>query len=215
MPKRIPATGADDWANSSKWNVAPGKVVGACGHRGRAEGYEDVREARRNRYRERLLKLQEDASGTWHYLVRLAATVVAVTVVMYVGKTWFVDPIHEDRIRTSSAGTAQQPLGAQLSTAAVPRISWRDAADHYQEYVTVEGEVVASHNSGKACFLNFHPDYHRYFSAVIFASSFDRFPPEPEDYYLGRVVEVSGRIEEYRDAPEIVLENPEQITIVK
>ena len=161
------------------------------------------------------MKLQTDASGTWHYLVRLGATVAAVTVVMYVGKIWFVDPIHEDRVRTNSAITAEQPLGARLSTAAVPRISWRDAADHYQEYVTVEGEVVASHNSGKACFLNFHPDYHRYFSAVIFASSFDEFPPEPEAYYLGRVVAVTGRIKEYQGAPEVVLERADQIKILE
>ncbi len=63
-------------------------------------------------------------------------------------------------------------------------IPWQDTAKHYGEHATVVGTIVVTHNSGKACFLNFHPDYKRYFTAVIFASVFSRFPANPENYYI-------------------------------
>jgi micrococcal nuclease len=93
-------------------------------------------------------------------------------------------------------------------------ISWRDATKHYGEYATVEGTVAAARNTGKACFLNFHPDYKRHFTAVIFASDFSHFPKNPETFYKGKTVRVTGVIKEYKGKPEIVLEDPSQIEIV-
>lgn len=94
-------------------------------------------------------------------------------------------------------------------------ISWRDAAQYYGEYATVEGTVVATHNSGKACYLNFHPDYKRYFTAVIFGSAFSRLPSHPESYYDGKKVRVSGFIKEYNGKPEMILNDPTQIEILE
>jgi micrococcal nuclease len=94
-------------------------------------------------------------------------------------------------------------------------ISWEEAADHLGEIRTVEGEVVAAYNSGKTCFLNFHLDYQNHFTAVIFASDFDKFPPEPEEYYLKRKLWIRGLIKDYKGKPEIVIENPEQVRIVE
>lgn len=102
-------------------------------------------------------------------------------------------------------------LSAEESTDAV---SWEDAGDYIGSTQTVEGTIVASYNSGKACFLNFHPDYSTYFTAVIFASDFDNFPENPEDFYLGKTIQVTGEIEEYQGAPEIILESSAQISIL-
>ena len=93
-------------------------------------------------------------------------------------------------------------------------IPWQDAAKYFGEYATVEGTIVVTHNSGKACFLNFHPDYKRYFTAVIFASAFSQFPANPESYYQGKRVRVRGLIKEYNGQPEIILKTPEQIEIL-
>jgi len=105
--------------------------------------------------------------------------------------------------------------------AAVPRynpdgpiISWRQAAKHINEFVTVEGTIVRTHNSGKACFLNFHPNWRQTFSAVIFARSFPAFPPRPEDFYRGKQVRVKGVVVEYEGRPEIILESPDQIEVL-
>ena len=94
-------------------------------------------------------------------------------------------------------------------------VSWKDAHKYYGEYVTVEGTIVATYNSGKACFLNFHPDYAKYFTAVIFKSDFYKFPDAPEDYYLNKKVHVMGTIKQYQGKPEIILNGPSNIKIIE
>jgi len=151
------------------------------------------------------------------FLVRLGVTVAAVVLVIYLAKVWFVDQRRADlpsQVPTSgqvdtSFPESRQPAGT------VQVISWQDAAKHYEEYTTVEGTIVVTHNSGKACFLNFHPDYKRYFTAVIFASDFSRFPANPENYYYGKRIRVTGYIKEYKGKPEIILNDPSQIEILK
>jgi len=93
-------------------------------------------------------------------------------------------------------------------------IDWRDAAQHYGQEKTVEGRIVASNNTGKVCFLNFHTNWKKYFTAVIFASDFKKFPDHPEDCYLNRKVRVRGLIKEYKGKPEIILKSPAQIEIM-
>ena len=93
-------------------------------------------------------------------------------------------------------------------------ISWRDAALYYGQIKTVEGRIVASNNTGKVCFLNFHKNWRKYFTAVIFSSDFDKFPARPEDHYLNRNVRVKGLIKEYKGKPEIILKGPGQIEII-
>jgi len=84
-------------------------------------------------------------------------------------------------------------------------IPWQDAATYYGQIKIVEGTIVETKNTGKACFLNFSPNWRTDFTAVIFASDFGKFPPNPEAYYRGKKVRVTGSIQEYRGKPEIVL----------
>ncbi|MBU4304504.1 MAG: hypothetical protein KJ893_02595 [Candidatus Omnitrophica bacterium] len=151
------------------------------------------------------------------FLVRLGVTVAAVVLVMYLAKVWFVD---QRLARLPSQGSTSGQVDtsfpeSQQQAGTVQIISWQDAAKHYGEYSTVEGTIVATHNSGKACFLNFHPDYKRYFTAVIFASAFSLFPANPENYYYGKKFRVSGNIKEYKGKPEVILNDPSQIEILK
>ncbi len=94
-------------------------------------------------------------------------------------------------------------------------ISWQDARKYYGQNKIVEGTIVVSNNTGKVCFLNFHKNWKKYFTAVIFSSDFDKFPPHPEDYYLNHRVRVKGLIKEYKGKPEIILKSPSQIEIIK
>jgi len=94
-------------------------------------------------------------------------------------------------------------------------VPWDKADKYYGQNVTVEGTIVATYNSGKACFLNFHPNWKRYFTAVIFRSDFYKFPPNPEEYYRGKKVHVTGMVREYNGKPEIILNDPSQIEIIK
>ncbi len=94
-------------------------------------------------------------------------------------------------------------------------VSWKDVHNHYGEEVTVQGKVVRAYNSGKACFLNFHQDWKKHFTAVIFAKNFNKFPKLPEILYINKEVRVTGLVKKYRDAPEIIVNGPEQIKTIK
>ena len=94
-------------------------------------------------------------------------------------------------------------------------ISWESAGDFIGKQVVVEGKIVRSFNSGKACFLNFHRNFTRYMSLVIFENSFHRFPSHPERFYLNKTIRVTGKIKNYEGRPEMVIENPRQIEMLK
>jgi micrococcal nuclease len=96
----------------------------------------------------------------------------------------------------------------------IPVINWKDADQHYGQYVIVEGTIVDTYNSGDTCFLNFHPDWALHFTIVIFACDFPEFPDRPEIYYLDKRVQVIGIIKEYKGSPEIIVKTPEQIRIL-
>jgi micrococcal nuclease len=113
-----------------------------------------------------------------------------------------------DTTDTSVATTPERPKEIDI-------IAWDEADKYYNQTKIVEGKIVASNNTGKVCFLNFHKDWRRYFTAVIFASDFEKFPAHPEDHYLNRIVRVEGLIKEYRGKPEIILKSPSQIEIIE
>lgn len=161
--------------------------------------------------------MTKDNPNLKQFFIRLGTTVAAVILVMYLAKIWFFDQqpsnLLSQRISREQVDTSfpesQQPISP---TQVIP---WQDAAKYYGKYITVEGTIIATHNSGKACFLNFHPDYNRYFGVVIFESAFSCFPKNPENYYYGKKVRVSGVIKEYKGKPEIILDDPSQIKILK
>ncbi len=93
-------------------------------------------------------------------------------------------------------------------------ISWQDAAKHYGKYCTVEGTIVLTKNTGKVCFLNFHRNWRKYFTVVIFADYFADFPPHPETYYMKKSVRVTGLIKKYKGKPEMIIDSPAQIEVL-
>jgi endonuclease YncB( thermonuclease family) len=93
-------------------------------------------------------------------------------------------------------------------------IPWDLAGNYIGKVMSVEGKITRTHNSGKACFLNFHNNWTRYFSLAIFANVFHRFPEKPETFYLNKFVRATGRIKKYRGRPEIILNRPDQIEII-
>lgn len=109
---------------------------------------------------------------------------------------------------------AQVTAESSRTASGLSVVSWLEAADHVGRLVVVEGKVVATHNSGSVCHLNFHEDYRRYFSVAIFGQSFAKFPPRPEEYYLQRNVRITGVVKSYNGAPEIIVSDPGQIELI-
>lgn len=93
-------------------------------------------------------------------------------------------------------------------------IAWKDAGSYIGKLVTVEGEIVRSHNTGKLAFLNFDEDIEKTLTVVMFERIFDKFPESPEDYFLKQKVRVSGNVKEHQGKPEIIVTDPKQIEIL-
>jgi DNA/RNA endonuclease YhcR with UshA esterase domain/HKD family nuclease len=144
---------------------------------------------------------------------------VSGPVKMYEGKPEIVvsDPaqiqVLDDTASAAPAAVPSSPTPAPAPAADAP-VPWQDAGDYVGQKVTVAGEVVRSYNSGKVVFLNFDEDWRGKFSVVIFASDFDNFPQPPEEMYLHKAIHATGKIKEYKGAPEMIVESPEQIEIV-
>lgn len=90
-----------------------------------------------------------------------------------------------------------------------------DAGDYIGDEKIVEGNVVDGYKSDTdTVFLNFEKPYpNQCFTAVIFSSKLMNFPENPQDYYNGKTVRVSGEIKEYKGRTEIILEDSSQIEI--
>jgi PKD repeat protein len=105
-------------------------------------------------------------------------------------------------------------------------ISWEEAASYIGQHLVVEGVVVnayyAADTTSRITFLDFHKPYDDYFKCIIWGSDRDKFlnefPPNPETYFVNKLVQVTGLIEEYprgSGVPEMVLEEPSQIKLVE
>lgn len=80
---------------------------------------------------------------------------------------------------------------------------------------TVVFEVVGTHNSGNAVFLNSHDPYQGHFYVVIFPDRWEDFPEPPEAYLDGRCIAIAGRVQAYQGTPQIVLRDSIQIEILR
>lgn len=139
------------------------------------------------------------------YAVRVLVTLAAVLACAYCIRIWYFN----------NRGAAA--IIEQHTAAAAPHqiIAWQDAGSYYRSYVTAEGIIAASHKTDKVCLLNFHKDYSKYLTLVIFSSAFSRFPENPDKYYLNKTIRVSGVVKEYNGKPEIIISDPAQIVEVK
>ena len=93
----------------------------------------------------------------------------------------------------------------------------REAENYLGEDIIVEGKIVDSYRSDKsAIFLNFGAPYpNQVLTAIIFSSALSRFKEHPRNYYLGKLVRIRGKVKEYKGRPEIILDTPSQIKILK
>ena len=122
---------------------------------------------------------------------------------------------------TSSPSTTipTAPATPKSSSPEEKLISWEDAAEHVGQYRIVEGTIVrtyyAQKSKGEPTHLNFHDPYQDYFNCLIWGDDRPKFPPNPEQYYLNKHVQVRGLIETYKGVPQIILYEPSQIRIAE
>jgi DNA/RNA endonuclease YhcR with UshA esterase domain len=95
-------------------------------------------------------------------------------------------------------------------------LSTVDAKAHIGEQATVCGLVRsarwASNSNRKPTFLNLDEPYPKQsFTVVIFEDHRNDFTPAPEERFKDKRICVTGKIEEFRGTPEIVVTAPSQI----
>ena len=100
--------------------------------------------------------------------------------------------------------------GRPVSAETVPASK---AGEYVGRDVTVEGRVVATHASPTATVVAFSPNFAG-FTATILAADRAKFPPDFEERYRGRLVQLTGRVSAYRGKPEMTVRDPSQMAIV-
>ena|ERR1700684_3053964 len=106
---------------------------------------------------------------------------------------------------------------ALLPTLASPALAQtvippEDCPKHLGEIVTVEGAVSNVHHaaSGRATFIDMGGQFpNNTFTAVIFKDDASKFPDM--DLLTRKVIDITGRAQEYKGKCEIILNDPEQI----
>ena len=94
-----------------------------------------------------------------------------------------------------------------------------EARNHIGERATVCGRIAGTHyaarTKGSPTFLNLDEPYpNQVFTVLIWGSDRSKFG-EPESKYANKSICVTGLIKDYRGVPEIVVEEPSQISVQK
>lgn len=103
-------------------------------------------------------------------------------------------------------------LGTSLASEVIP---WKEAHAYYGQWVTVKGRIASSENRGSVCLLNFSLEEEDNVVVLIFKSAFDKFPPDPQNFYNGKDVLVTGKIQKYKGTTSITVPDPSRIKMVE
>ncbi|MCW5853463.1 MAG: endonuclease/exonuclease/phosphatase family protein, partial [Anaerolineae bacterium] len=115
-------------------------------------------------------------------------------------------------VRLTLPHAAAQPLP---TLPPLPIIPWTQARQYLGQTVRAEGTIVTTRNTGRVTYLNFSRNFQTDLKIVIFPAEAARFPQPPELMFDGRTVRVTGKVEEYQGAPEIIVRDPQQIEVLK
>jgi hypothetical protein len=111
------------------------------------------------------------------------------------------------------------PFGVNAHAPQVKRLTAAEAKKHVGEQATVCGKVAstryASTTRGKPTFLNLDKPYpNQIFTVLIWGENREKFGT-PEEKYRDKQICVTGKITEYRGAPEIVVSDLQGIEVQK
>jgi hypothetical protein len=126
----------------------------------------------------------------------------------------------DSRLLTLTATLAMCLLGPSvMGLCQSKKLTTSEAKDHIGEQATVCGKVASARyavtSRGKPTFLNLDKPYpSQVFTVLIWGENREKFG-NPEEKYTDKQVCVTGKITEYRKAPEIVVSEPQNIEVQK
>ena len=124
-------------------------------------------------------------------------------------------PIDPSKAGPAGSGSPGQRVPQPAPAIRGTVIPWEEAHRHGGEEIVVEGTIVRTHRAEKVLYLNFHANWKRYLTLVIFVKDLPLFPGNPETAYKGKKVRVRGEVKLYKDRPEMVVRSPGDITVVQ
>lgn len=94
-------------------------------------------------------------------------------------------------------------------------IPWDEAAQHVGESITVEGTIVDTRRANQLVFLNFHRDWKDKFYLVVFTSAQKGLDTPAEEMFRAKKVRATGKVNIFKDRPQIEIRKASQIEIVE
>jgi len=123
-----------------------------------------------------------------------------------------IDPSLERSSRSAPSRRSAPPGANARGETIVP---WDEAHLHEGEEIVVEGTIARAHRTEKVLYLNFHPNWKRYLSLVVFVKDLPLFPADPEKTWVGRKVRVRGEVKRYKGHPEMTVRSPGDVTFLR
>jgi DNA/RNA endonuclease YhcR with UshA esterase domain len=129
--------------------------------------------------------------------MRLCAIVVAV---LLTPAAWSEDPPRDKLVKPLTPAEAAKKVG---------------------EKVTVEMEVKSAGKGKGVVFLNSEADFKdaKNFTVFLSQTAMEKFKEakieDPAAHFKGKTVRATGTVKLYRERPEIVIEDPAQVVLVK
>ncbi len=102
---------------------------------------------------------------------------------------------------------------ASLAVAAAPLVPWSEAGRHVGKLVTLEGFVTETRRDGRRVTLIFDADDPRAVRITLLIPLVTDLPPEPETLYRSRRVQVFGRVLRAAGRLDVVVTDPDRITV--
>lgn len=122
--------------------------------------------------------------------------------------------IHPGRVVPSSAGN----VNAEPEKTSPGTINTIEAAKKVGEEVTVEFTVQATGGSGNRVFLNSLADFRdsKNFTVVLEKGYLSKSKEitEPKEHFKGKKIQVTGKVEIYKEAPQIKVTDPKQLKVL-
>ncbi|MCB0728711.1 MAG: hypothetical protein KDD00_14710 [Ignavibacteriae bacterium] len=93
-------------------------------------------------------------------------------------------------------------------------ITSKEVKNHIGDSLVIRGLVADVYVSEKVSYLNFENRFPKnVFACAIFSSKTDAFGDLSK--YKGKLVEVNGKISTFKNKPQVILNSPDQIKILK
>lgn len=97
-------------------------------------------------------------------------------------------------------------------------LPWHRAGNHIGQTITIEGKIVAAHNTGKVVFLNFHKDWRGKFYLVLFSDAIEQINAKhgvtPDKYFLGKTIRLRGKVSSRSGSPQMQVRKADRIEVI-